>query len=155
MNPSSNRRLNLTIDGTPYTVEIDDLDSSPLTVTVNGQKYQVQIAADKALSLDGKEAAAVTPVPGAPAAVPTPRKSAPAPVTSGADEVIAPMPGDILDIQVKPGDRVEVGDQICSLEAMKMKSAIRSARAGTIASVEVSEGQAVAHGDVLVTFERG
>jgi biotin carboxyl carrier protein len=63
------------------------------------------------------------------------------------------MPGDILDIQVAPGDQVQVGDQICSLEAMKMKSAIRSARAGTIAAVEVSDGQAVAHGDVLVRFE--
>jgi biotin carboxyl carrier protein len=63
------------------------------------------------------------------------------------------MPGNILDIAVKPGDRVAVRQQLCSLEAMKMKNAIRSPGEGVIASVEVAEGQAVAHGDVLFTFE--
>jgi propionyl-CoA carboxylase alpha chain len=63
------------------------------------------------------------------------------------------MPGDILNIAVKPGDKVVIGQQLCMLEAMKMKSAIRSARDAVIASVEVAEGQAVSHGDVLITFE--
>jgi biotin carboxyl carrier protein len=62
------------------------------------------------------------------------------------------MPGNILGIAVKPGDEVGFRQQLCSLEAMKMKNAIRSPRDGVIASVEVSEGQAVAHGDVLFTF---
>jgi biotin carboxyl carrier protein len=62
------------------------------------------------------------------------------------------MPGNVLNIEVKAGDRVSFRQQLCSLEAMKMKNAIRSPRDGVIASVEVSEGQAVSHGDVLFTF---
>ncbi|MEK6574302.1 MAG: biotin/lipoyl-containing protein [Chloroflexota bacterium] len=56
-------------------------------------------------------------------------------------------------MNVKPGDEVTFGQQLCALQAMKMKSAIRSPREGVIASVEVSEGQGVAYGGVLVTFE--
>ncbi len=67
--------------------------------------------------------------------------------------VRAPMPGHIVDIVVKPGDEVSVGQTLCSLEAMKMKNAIRSPRDGLIAGVEVTTGQAVAHGDILVTFK--
>jgi len=63
------------------------------------------------------------------------------------------MPGSVLDIAVKPGDRVRFRQQLCSLEAMKMKNAIRSPRDGVIASVEVTPGQTVAHGDALFTFE--
>ncbi len=63
------------------------------------------------------------------------------------------MPGNILDIRVKPGDKVRFRQPLCSLEAMKMKNLIRSPRDGLIASVEVSEGQSVSHGDVLFTFE--
>jgi biotin carboxyl carrier protein len=63
------------------------------------------------------------------------------------------MPGSILTLLVRPGDTVAVGQELCVLEAMKMKNAIRASRGGVIASVEVSEGQTVAYGDVLITFE--
>jgi len=67
--------------------------------------------------------------------------------------VKAPMPGNVLGIRVKPGDKVSFKQTLCSLEAMKMKNAIRSPRDGVIATVNVTEGQAVAHGDVLFTFQ--
>jgi biotin carboxyl carrier protein len=63
------------------------------------------------------------------------------------------MPGNILGLAVRPGERVRVGQELCSLEAMKMRNAIRSSREGVIARVEVTEGQTVAYGDVLFTFE--
>ena len=65
----------------------------------------------------------------------------------------APMPGNILDIAVKPGDRVIHKQLLCNLEAMKMKNALRSPREGTIATVHVYEGQTVVYGDLLFTFE--
>jgi biotin carboxyl carrier protein len=64
----------------------------------------------------------------------------------------APMPGVILDIAVKPGDKVAYGGMLCALEAMKMKNAIRANHELVIASVEVQEGQKVAYGDVLFRF---
>ncbi len=63
------------------------------------------------------------------------------------------MPGVILEMRVKPGDRVQVGDEVGILEAMKMKSSLRTEVAGTVSQVRVTAGQTVAHGDVLVVFE--
>jgi biotin carboxyl carrier protein len=58
----------------------------------------------------------------------------------------------IVEVAVKPGDQVRVGDTLCVLEAMKMKNAIRAPRAGQIATVFVQIGQAVKHHDSLVAF---
>lgn len=65
------------------------------------------------------------------------------------------MPGTIVSIAVQPGDLVEVGQDLCVLDAMKMNNRIRSPRAGTIAQVHVSIGQQVSYGQPLVTFENG
>ena len=153
MSPSGKRKLKLTIDGKAYVVEIGNLAESPLQVTVNGQDYQVEIEGGEQPASTSLEPATTSPPTSGVVPPPVKRKKSITPIGASSNEVQAPMPGDILDIMVKPGDRVSVGDQICSLEAMKMKSAIRAARDGVIASVEVSEGQAVAHGDVLVTFK--
>jgi len=63
------------------------------------------------------------------------------------------MPGSIVNVCARPGDAVVVGQQLCTLEAMKMKNSIRATRNGVVASVEVTEGQTVAFGDVLLTFQ--
>ena len=65
------------------------------------------------------------------------------------------MPGSIVSIAVQPGDRVEVGQDLCVLDAMKMNNRIRAPRAGTIAQVHVSLGQQVQYGDPLMTFADG
>jgi biotin carboxyl carrier protein len=69
-----------------------------------------------------------------------------------AETVTAPMPGTILDIAVKVGDVVQQGDILCNLEAMKMKSPIRSPSEGTLVNVLIVEGQNVGYGDVLFTL---
>jgi len=62
------------------------------------------------------------------------------------------MPGTIASIAVQPGDQVELGQDLCILDAMKMNNRVRAPCAGTIAQVHVSAGQQVQHGDLLVTF---
>jgi biotin carboxyl carrier protein len=57
-----------------------------------------------------------------------------------------------LDIAVKVGDVVQQGDILCNLEAMKMKSPIRSPSEGTLVNVLIVEGQNVGYGDVLFTL---
>ncbi|MFP3854120.1 MAG: biotin/lipoyl-containing protein [Anaerolineales bacterium] len=153
MTPSAKKQLKLSIGGKPFVVELGDLEASPISVTVNGQEYQAEIEAAERETPAITEAAPVAPSVSGPVASPVKPKRPVTPTAGAGDEVRSPMPGDILDIKVKAGDQVSVGDHLCSLEAMKMKSAIRSARDGVIATVEVSEGQAVAHGDVLITFE--
>ena len=100
-------------------------------MTVNGKTYSVEVegasTSVRPAALAAPAAARVTPAP-APVVVAVPavtRRSAPA---AGGNDVRAPMPGVILDVAVKPGDRVTSGQQLCALEAMKMKNAIRTSK---------------------------
>lgn len=153
MDSTAKHRLKVTVNGNPYLVEVDDLFTSPVTVKVNGQPYQVDVetAAVEQVSATRPAAPVALVARATPVLEKSPRLTKPGGATGR--EVKAPMPGNIVDINVEPGDQVSVGQELCSLEAMKMKNAIRSPRAGVIASVTVTLGQAVAHGDVLCTFE--
>jgi biotin carboxyl carrier protein len=95
------------------------------------------------------------------AAVPSPRPAAAAMTSTraapsgGADLLKAPMPGVILAVHITAGTRVERGQDVAVLEAMKMENAIRSPRAGTVAEVFVAAGQSVGHGEPILRFEAG
>jgi biotin carboxyl carrier protein len=160
----SKRQIKVIVNGTPYEVEVGDLGGDPIQVMVNGKPYEVAFAEGGAQEVS--KSATVTTVARSltPAASPaaqmqeSPKPAipqAPAQVTKpdAQDELHSPMPGTILDINVKVGDKVTRGQQLCSLEAMKMKSAVRSPREGVISCVEVSDGQKVAYGDLLFRFE--
>jgi biotin carboxyl carrier protein len=67
-------------------------------------------------------------------------------------EVIAPMPGKILAINVGVGDRVQYKDVLCKLEAMKMENEIMAPGEGVVKEVKVTEGQDVLYGDVLLVI---
>ncbi len=67
----------------------------------------------------------------------------------GRQQVLAPMPGKIVRVLVKPGDSVRAGQGIVVIEAMKMQNEIRSPRTGTVERLLVSEGKAVNAGEVL------
>jgi biotin carboxyl carrier protein len=75
-------------------------------------------------------------------------------VNGGASVLRAPMPGAILRIAVVAGARVQRGQDIAVLEAMKMENIIRAPHAGTIVEVCVQAGQQLAHGDPIVTYAR-
>ena len=66
--------------------------------------------------------------------------------------VVAPLPGTINEIKVKVGDKVNTGDTVVVLEAMKMQNSIDAETSGTITSINVNEGDAVMEGDTLVTI---
>ena len=66
--------------------------------------------------------------------------------------VNAQMPGNILDVRVKPGDSVKAGDTLVVLEAMKMENEISAPQDGTIASVNVAKGDTVGSGDLLCSL---
>jgi biotin carboxyl carrier protein len=147
------KQLRVKVNGKSFDVEVSDFSGGNAEVKVNGTQYAIEI----------EEAGGASPAPVVKAVTPSaPVTSKPAPVSSsqpvaiasaGAVDVIsAPMPGVILDIKVKPGDKVTAGDTVCALEAMKMKNMLRSPRDGTVASVEVNEGQRVPFGAVIIRF---
>ncbi len=129
-------------------------------VTVNGEKYEVEVervgGGTSSLSRRPPERVSRS-VQAAPvaqsAAAPQAASSAPAaaPAASGsAGSVVSPMPGTILDVKVKEGDAVSVGQVVVILEAMKMETEIVSEVAGSVAAVRVKKGDAVDTDTVLV-----
>ena len=113
-------------------------------VTLNGRTYEVEVEHGKAILLDEYEAIAPAPVAAAPAA---------APVVTGAGEAVnAPMPGNILKVNVKAGDAVKNGQVLCVLEAMKMENEIMAPKDGTVTQVLVSKGSTVDTGAPLVVI---
>ncbi|MBI2906064.1 MAG: acetyl-CoA carboxylase biotin carboxyl carrier protein subunit [Chloroflexi bacterium] len=68
-------------------------------------------------------------------------------------QIVAPMPGKVLSVKVKAGDSVKYGDDVLTLEAMKMEIPIKSTETGIVKEVRVSAGQSVPHGHVLVEFQ--
>ena len=76
------------------------------------------------------------------------------PVKQEADGILrAPIPGVILDLLVKPGDRVETEQTVLILEAMKMESEIHSNTSGRVKKVHVNKGDSVQEGDPLLELE--
>jgi acetyl-CoA/propionyl-CoA carboxylase, biotin carboxylase, biotin carboxyl carrier protein len=72
-------------------------------------------------------------------------------VSSGS--ITVPMQGTIVKVLVSPGDRVEVGQTVCVLEAMKMENAINADRAGVVTDIRVTAGDSVGGGDVVAVIE--
>lgn len=140
-------KMKVMIDSQTYLVDVEDIHARPVIAIVEGERYEVW-PEEEMVQGEGPTAAPTISVP----AAESPAASAAAPSAAGGKDVPAPLPGVIVAILVKPGDNVTRGQELCTLEAMKMKNAIRSNREGTIASVDVSVGDQVSHGQVLMTF---
>ena len=67
--------------------------------------------------------------------------------------IIAPLPGTIIEIMVQPGDRVSAGQTVAVLDAMKMENELLAEYAGRVVSVNVSEGERVPAGTEIITVE--
>ena len=129
-----------------YTVAVD-LSASPAKVTVDGQTYYVEF--DR---LRGSRAAprkATTPR--------APRTQPPQvrpPATGISERVIrSPMPGKVIAVNVRPGDTVLPGQEVCVIEAMKMEQSIRTPQGGLIKAVHTQPLQQVGTDDPLVELE--
>lgn len=127
-------------------------------VTLNGKKYDVEVNESEAVITSVSNAAPVAPV--APvAAAPAPAAStapgAPAAVVGTAvsgTQIISPMPGTILKLNVAEGQAVKAGDVVLILEAMKMENEIVAPCDGTIKQLLVSKGSTVDTDQILAVL---
>ena len=133
-------------------------------VTLNNRVYEVEVEMGQAMLIDEYDAVApAAPAPAAPAVV-SAASAAPAAAASAApaaapaaalasgEVVKSPMPGNILKINVAPGQKVEEGDVLIVLEAMKMENEIVATKSGTVAQIAVSKGAVVETGAPLVVI---
>ena len=124
-------------------------------ITLNNRTYEVEVEAGKAMLLD--EYVAVAPAVSAPAAPAKQEEAAAAPAATAApigagEAVTAPMPGNILKVNVTVNQAVKEGDVLCVLEAMKMENDIIAPKNGTITQVLVGKGSVVDTGAALVVI---
>ena len=139
-----------------YAVEIDDLESDPVRVLVDGTPVEVSLdritgSAASVASFDGPAVAAEfePPSPEGQAAGPSPQRPTPRPPRPS-KVFRVPMPGVVLSVAVKVGDQVVTGDEVCVLEAMKMHQSLRADWTGVVQAVHVSPGEQVLDGDPIV-----
>lgn len=137
-------KYHIRVDGHEFLVEVGALDESPVLVTVDGEPFRVFVESDSATAL---------PTDTVPQASPRVETTVAAQAhASDQNSIVAPIPGVILSIAVQPGARVEYGQELIVLEAMKMKNVIRAPRAGRVGTIHVAVGQSVNHHAVLLEF---
>ena len=131
-------------------------------VTLNKRVYEVEVEAGEAMLVDEYDlkapaaaAPAAAPVAAAPvaAAAPAAAPAAPAGGALAAGTVVkSPMPGNVLKINVAPGQKVNEGDVLLILEAMKMENEVVSTKTGTVAQIVVDKGAVVETDSPLVVI---
>lgn len=144
------RHYNILVNQNPYGVDVEDTGANT---------YQVKLDDGTALEvvLESAEGDAAGPIQVAsgPIAAPAPtpaRTVSTAGGGGGGPAFLAPMPGVVLSVAVKPGETVSRGQLLLVLEAMKMKNELKSPQDGTISEVHVSAGDRVNTGDPLIGF---
>jgi len=150
------KKLKVKVKDRWYTVEVEDLHTSPVRAFVDGELVEVSLddsGNPTALApvAPRAESRPVTPTPVSSDGARQPARSA-APA-GGGKSFRSPMPGVIVSVAVKVGDQVVTGDEVCILEAMKMQQVLRADWSGVVKTVHVTAGKQVMDGDAIVDLE--
>ena len=144
------------INGTDYSVDINEVEGQEIKLDVNGTPYTVTV--DKEIRQTKQRPIIVDrPASRVAKAQGEVQRSAdtatvPAAGAVAGSKVTTPLPGTILDVFVNVGDQVKSGQTVVLLEAMKMENNIEADCDGTVKSVNVRKGDSVLEGDTLVVI---
>ncbi len=136
------KQFKFTIHGNDYAVDIISFEDNIAHIEVNGTPYEVEV--------HRKIRTSKTPRVIAPPVKEPPKPEIQKRERGDAHPITAPLPGNITEIKVSPGDIIEKGQVLLVMEAMKMENNVLADRRGVIESVVVKPGEAVLQGDVLV-----
>ena len=147
------------VKGVDYEVEIAEVEGNIAKVNVNGIPFEVElqkpINAAKHPTMNHPKVEAPKLQASAPAQPSSASTAAPQPSavnTANGMPVKAPLPGTITDVKVQVGQQVAVGDNLLTLEAMKMQNNIEAENAGKVIAINVKPGDTVMEGTVLMTI---
>jgi len=138
------KKYKFTINDADYSVEIKSVEDRTIELSVNGAPYTVL--------LDKEVKQTKTPTLLRSVAVPSTDQGAAMKVDIKTGNIKSPLPGTIIDIFVRAGDKVSIGQRVLLLEAMKMENNIDSDKAGTVTEIRVAKGDPVMEGDVLIVI---
>ena len=145
--------LRVKVKGKWYTVEVGSLLERPVRAVVDGEPFEIDLETTPpepvADAPDLSESAPEPEPTGRPENPPIEITRLPTPIR----EFRSPMPGVIISIDVKEGDEVIVGDQICVLESMKMRQVLRADWSGVVRQIHVTPGQQVMDGNLIAELE--
>ena len=146
----------ISLDGKIIDADITEIAPEILSVLVNGHSYEIRIVAPGNESSRNGNFILKTGVHEFTAEIVDPRawrgRRHAAIEAEGRQQVVASMPGKIIRSLVQAGDRVEAGQGLVVVEAMKMQNEIRAPKSGIVERLLINEGQAVNAGDVLCTI---
>ena len=145
-------KIKVEINGQAFNVDVEDIHARPVIAVVDGERYEVWPTAEE--PQNGATEELVKPTIASPESSFQTAGTGGSVPSAGDHQLTAPLPGVIVAVLAKPGDKVSRGQELCTLEAMKMKNAIRANHDGVIDAVEVNVGDQVSHGQVLMTFAK-
>ena len=137
------KRYTITLQGQTFDVTVlDDPRGERVRVEVDGEVFEVGVEAAPVVAEASVVEAAPTVAPSS-----TPKSS-----VATDNTVVAPLPGVIKSVAVRPGQEVAPDDELIVIEAMKMDNVIRATRVGTIGTIHVAEGRQVAYGEPMLDY---
>lgn len=140
------KKYKFTIHGNQYDVNILNVEDNIIEMEVNGSTYSVEV--DK--TIQPVKTPKLVRARAVPSTDTTPSEGTGTRVSKGVGTIKAPLPGTILSIHCKVGDKISMGQKLIVLEAMKMENNIDSDKEGTITAILVNQGQSVMEGDVMI-----
>ncbi|MCL2072591.1 MAG: biotin/lipoyl-binding protein [Marinilabiliaceae bacterium] len=138
------KKYKFSIDDNDYAVEVKNVEDRTIELEVNGIAYTVNI--------DKEVKQTKTPTLLRSVAIPTTDHGTAIKVAAKTGSIKSPLPGTIIELFVKEGDKVSIGQKVLMLEAMKMENNIESDKAGTVVEIKISKGDAVMEGDILIVI---
>lgn len=144
------KKFKFKIHGNQYDAEILSVEDNIATVEINGTSYTVEVEKSLTPTKTPKlvRSVSVPETDGHPAVSKTSRPEAP----KGSGTIKSPLPGTVIELLVREGDSVKIGQKLLVLEAMKMENNIESDKQGRIVSINKHKGDAVMEGDVLIVI---
>ncbi|MCD6576573.1 MAG: hypothetical protein J7K66_01000 [Anaerolineaceae bacterium] len=143
-------KIHVKIQNEIFEVKIGDIQARPIQAEVNGEIFEVWPEETLAPS-DTSLTISSTPQIAHPV-LPVESSRSPIKPSEKTNVLIAPIPGVIVEIAVNTGDSVTYGQELCVLEAMKMKNSIRANRDGLIKKIDISIGEHVHQSQILMEF---
>jgi biotin carboxyl carrier protein len=144
------KNFKFTINGNEYDAEIIGIEENTAEVAVNGVTYSVEI--DRKLQTVKTPKLIRTMAVPSTDSHPSVSKTASPSAPKGTGNIKSPLPGVILDIYVREGDSVKIGQKLLMLEAMKMENNINADKEGRVSSIKVGKGESVMEGDILIVI---